>query len=323
MIQRLVQDRETTLYDGTRLIPLERYNLLKDKGEDLTHVKPVHPCFRIVAIGQLSNPSIVKSSKLNQFLNAELFTMFTIHHMEPLPLEESYSIIHHLSPLVPKSIADSLVTLSHKLNAVKKELGTIYSLRQILRTCKRLEKFPNENLHRLLERELLARFMSDEAKSRLERLLRATVDTIEPSKQDKAQKNFNRFIEASKKKIEASASSQGTHLIPKIEFYDIPLHMQILDAMYQDFSIGEHLLLVGNQGSGKNKLTDSFLERLHLPRQYIQLHRDTTVQTLTIQPTLKEGKIIWEDSPMVIAAREGHMLVIDEADKASLEVVSS
>lgn len=43
--------------------------------------------------------------------------------------------------------------------------------------------------------------------------------------------------------------------------------------MLQDFSIGEHLLLVGNQGVGKNKLTDKLLQMLNRPREYIQLHR--------------------------------------------------
>ena len=36
---------------------------------------------------------------------------------------------------------------------------------------------------------------------------------------------------------------------------------------------GEHLLLIGNQGVGKNKLADRFLQLLKLPREYIQLHR--------------------------------------------------
>ena len=55
---------------------------------------------------------------------------------------------------------------------------------------------------------------------------------------------------------------------------------------FQDFSLGEHLLLIGSQGTGKNKLTDQFLQKLQIPRQYIQLHRDTTVQSLTVQPSL-------------------------------------
>lgn len=43
--------------------------------------------------------------------------------------------------------------------------------------------------------------------------------------------------------------------------------------MLQDFVLGEHLLLVGNQGVGKNKLADRFLQLLNRPREYIQLHR--------------------------------------------------
>lgn len=126
-------------------------------------------------------------------------------------------------------------------------------------------------------------------------------------------------------------NSNFDHLIPNVEFYDIPQHIDILNAMSRDFLLGEHLLLVGNQGVGKNKLTDSFLQRhryqfnpltFRLPRQYIQLHRDTTVQSLTLQPMLKGGLLRWSDSPLVIAAREGHILVIDEADKCPLEVVS-
>ena len=41
----------------------------------------------------------------------------------------------------------------------------------------------------------------------------------------------------------------------------------------------------------------------------MQLHRDTTVQALTLSPTLKEGKVAYEDSPLIRAAREGRVLV--------------
>ena len=52
----------------------------------------------------------------------------------------------------------------------------------------------------------------------------------------------------------------------------------------------------------------------------MQLHRDTTVQSLTLSPSLKEGVVVYEDSPMIRAVEHGRMLVIDEADKAPLEV---
>lgn len=90
--------------------------------------------------------------------------------------------------------------------------------------------------------------------------------------------------------------------------------------MSRDFALGEHLLLIGNQGTGKNKLTDRFLSLSSRPREYIQLHRDTTVHSLTVQPVIERGVVRYEDSPLVKAVRHGRVLVVDEADKAPLHV---
>ena len=49
-------------------------------------------------------------------------------------------------------------------------------------------------------------------------------------------------------------------------------------------------------------------------------YRDTTVQTLTLQPTVREGVIVYEDSPLVRAVKSGHILIVDEADKAPTNV---
>lgn len=48
--------------------------------------------------------------------------------------------------------------------------------------------------------------------------------------------------------------------------------------------------------------------------------RDTTVQTLTLQPTVKDGVVKYEDSPLVQAVKYGHVLIVDEADKAPTHV---
>ena len=53
----------------------------------------------------------------------------------------------------------------------------------------------------------------------------------------------------------------------------------------------------------------------------MQLHRDTSVASLTQTPSLVDGELIWEDSPLVRALTHGRVLVLDEADKAPLEVV--
>jgi MoxR-like ATPase len=61
--------------------------------------------------------------------------------------------------------------------------------------------------------------------------------------------------------------------------------------------------------------------KIEQEREYVQVHRDTTVLSLTLAPKLAGGVVVWEDSPLVRAVQFGRVLVIDEADKAPLEVV--
>ena len=53
----------------------------------------------------------------------------------------------------------------------------------------------------------------------------------------------------------------------------------------------------------------------------MQLHRDSTVQSLTSIPVIRNGVLASEDSPLVAALQLGHVLVLDEADKAPVHVV--
>ena len=76
------------------------------------------------------------------------------------------------------------------------------------------------------------------------------------------------------------------------------------------------------QGVGKNKLVDRLLECLNAEREYMQLHRDTTLHSLTVVPNLVDGRLVYEDSRLVRAVKHGRILVVDEADKAPLEVVA-
>jgi von Willebrand factor A domain-containing protein 8 len=46
------------------------------------------------------------------------------------------------------------------------------------------------------------------------------------------------------------------------------------------------------------------------------------VASLTVQQNVIDGKLVSTPSPLVTAAKEGHVLVIDEADKAPTEVVA-
>ncbi|XGW33259.1 hypothetical protein V3C99_017601 [Haemonchus contortus] len=125
--------------------------------------------------------------------------------------------------------------------------------------------------------------------------------------------------------VPAEASETTRKLIEfvdKLQSSGDASHMSVIRDMARDIRLGAHLLLIGNQGVGKNKITDRFLHLIQRPRQYMQLHRDTTVESITMQTTVENGILRYEDSALVRAARAGHVLVIDEADKAPLHVIA-
>ncbi|RNF05748.1 putative heat shock protein HslVU, ATPase subunit HslU [Trypanosoma rangeli] len=117
-------------------------------------------------------------------------------------------------------------------------------------------------------------------------------------------------------------SEEEQAMVPYVtHFHSNPVHESIIAWLAKQYAVGNNILLIGNQGVGKNKVVDAFLARIGVPRQYIQLHRDTTVGTLTINPTVEAGRVVWSDSPLVKAVQRGHCLVVDEIDKAPVEVV--
>jgi hypothetical protein len=70
------------------------------------------------------------------------------------------------------------------------------------------------------------------------------------------------------------------------------------------------------------KFTISVFQLLRRPREYIQCHRDTTVNQLMFTTSLEGGVIKYDDSPLLRAITYGRVIIIDEADKAPEHVVA-
>ncbi|KAF4025563.1 hypothetical protein G4228_017818 [Cervus hanglu yarkandensis] len=305
VLQRLIHDRELSLYDGSRLLREDRYMRLKEElqmsDEQLQQrsIFPVHPSFRIIA---LAEPPVIGSTT-QQWLGPEFLTMFFFHYMKPLVKSEEIQVIKEMA----QSLAASLST------------------RQLLRISRRLSQYPNENLHNAVTKACLSRFLPSLARSALEKnLADAAIEISTDNSPESDLEDYKCEVSSGSLRIGAvSAPIYNAHekmKVPDVLFYDNIQHMIVMEDMLKDFLLGEHLLLVGNQGVGKNKIVDRFLHLLNRPREYIQLHRDTTVQTLTLQPSVKDGLIVYEDSPLVKAVKLGHVLVVDEADKAPTNV---
>ncbi|XP_039733144.1 von Willebrand factor A domain-containing protein 8 isoform X5 [Pteropus medius] len=331
VLQRLIHDRELSLYDGSRLLRKDRYMRLKEElqmsDEQLQKrsIFPIHPAFRIIA---LAEPPVIGSAT-QQWLGPEFLTMFFFHYMKPLVKSEEIQVIKEMVPSVPQEALDKLLSFTHRLRETQdptaQSLAASLSTRQLLRISRRLSQYPDENLHDAVTKACLSRFLPSLARSALEKnLADASIEISADNNLELESEDYKCEVASGFLRIGAvSAPIYNAHektKVPDVLFYDNIQHMVTMEDMLKDFLLGEHLLLVGNQGVGKNKIVDRFLHLLNRPREYIQLHRDTTVQTLTLQPSVKDGLIVYEDSPLVKAVKLGHVLVIDEADKAPTNV---
>ena len=323
-------------------------------------IYPIHPSFRIIAITRQPNvKSLVPGSS---WLTAETCALFHFVYVREFSKDEELAVIKALcSHASPDSLQKLLnVTIALRENSEDEVLGGLadsLSTRALLRIAKRLDAFPEDAcLYTAVHRACVSRFLPAVAKGALEQFLKeariaprqaggnvwddaaggvedATVG--DPSPPD------TRLV-FQEVPIHGASSVPGTPssivrlgsvqytvlnpvaplLVPDILFYENQRQAVTLKDMLQDWKNGDHLLLIGNQGVGKNKLADFFLQKLKLPREYIQLHRDTTVNQLTTQPSIQAGVLVFEDSPLVRAVREGYVLVIDEADKAPTHVTA-
>lgn len=218
----------------------------------------------------------------------------------------------------------NLAELLRKSNdPIVRNLSTTLSTRQLLRIAHRMSVYPpNESrAYETVQQTFLAKFLPSLPRAALENAIE-NVSISRPKSRKLSTISINvqnddlTIGSTTTKRYETKAHTK----VPDIVFFNVPQHVQLLEQLLQDFLIGNHLLLVGNQGVGKNKVADRLLQLMNRPREYIQLHRDTTVQSLTTQPSVVDGIVVYEDSPLVKAVRLGHVLVVDEADKAPTHV---
>lgn len=349
-LARLATDRELELWNGNRLVltppgaePLSleavKARLTSELGG--TVLPGIQPSFRLVATAAAAK---------GDWLDEESSTMFGFVQPNPMnPGEEAQVIagrtgcpLESLEPLLEFAAHYRRLSSDPNLSLSKsRRLGT----RQLLRMAHRLAQFPETDLHWLITRSLLVEFLPKAVRMVVLDLLRQ--NGINPAGAEGAfqyrppvvladprvEGDSLVFAEAN----EASGSAErvplfdvdqhdpeGKLLVPTMtSFYDNPDQSALLKAMAEDLHVlKEHLLLMGNQGTGKNKIVDRLLGLLRRPREYIQLHRDSTVASILQQVQLKDGQLNYLESPLVRAVRTGRIMVVDEADKASAAVTA-
>lgn len=196
---------------------------------------------------------------------------------------------------MPYGPCRALLSFADKLRDAKERsnepdyLSLTLSLRQLLRVCRRLNAYPSQSLDDLrlvLHDTLLTQFLPsscarlvdsllDESGVPAERKANAATAIDSVKAEEIRQENDRLFIGDISYPLQRPSNPE---LVPQPHFFDIPKHTATMKDMLQDVASGQkHLLLIGNQGVGKNKVVDRLLQLLQQEREYIQLHRDVRI----------------------------------------------
>ncbi|KAI9056427.1 hypothetical protein FKP32DRAFT_1599153 [Trametes sanguinea] len=328
-LARLVQDREVELWEKKRIV--RRLLNGEEPSEDLS---VAHPSFRVISTASKSLP-------LKDWLSDEHANMFFTIAAQPMSEAEEAHVL--LQTGCRPAIVNTLLKFADKYrsgttsDAVQKnrKLGT----RSLIRIARRVAKFPSDDdLHTLLSRALLAEFLPATEAMNLQNIFeecginKRTPPYYPPPELRDGELYFPpatgpQTSGARPTVIPLFNTAQdpnGASHVPHMDhFYDNSLQTGLMRDLAIDFEVlGEHLVLLGNQGVGKNKVVDRLCQLLGRPREYIQLHRDTTVNQLMFQTVLENGVIKYTDSPLLRAIKLGRVIIIDEADKAAEHVVA-
>ena len=113
-------------------------------------------------------------------------------------------------------------------------------------------------------------------------------------------------------------------LIPKMFVY-IPRKIETGNFDIDEFEIAmkesKNVLLEGPTGSGKSSLVRYYCAKNKLPYKRISLNGGATVEDLVGHYILKKGETQWVDGILTVAVRNGWVLVIDEINAASPEIL--
>ena len=99
--------------------------------------------------------------------------------------------------------------------------------------------------------------------------------------------------------------------------FDPELGKAVLSSLLDN----DRILLVGPTGSGKSSLIAQLAARLNWPVRRINLHGETSVSDFLGTHKARGGDVFYQHGILPTAMREGHMLILEELDAATPEIL--
>jgi len=325
-----------------------------------TQVVEIHPNFRIIALASPPSASSSPSSNA-WWLTEEVSALFAFHTLRINQATVLYTLFNNQSfipSLLQYEHAFRLLssTTTSVSTATSRSSIPALSLRRTLRIAKQLlYDSKGLSLERVIYQQLLLDMLSHSDQEILPSQLREVIQSENNNELMLLQQRRMSYVAPESVPVptahaQTTGSTHNDHeymeltedtlrvgsitipryqlqnnpeLIPNVSFTPVHDHLLFMERIMEvAFRGGEkHVLVIGSQGVGKNRIIESLLQMLRGERYYMQLHRDSTVSSLSVTPELEDGLIVWKDSLLVRAAIEGKWIILDEVDKAPLEVV--
>jgi MoxR-like ATPase len=268
-VARLLEDREMPLPDGTRLVNSKTYksivsemdlteNEMKERG-----IFCVHPAFRVIGTATHGFQDF-------DWFSEEVGGFFRFLQVAPMTMEEEKQLLR-LQSNCPESKLEKIIRFADKFRRISSSSGhesilaksISLSTRQLLRICKRAA-FPNSDLYRLIHSACLSQFLPHLARAALDEML-SEIGIVKRELRTLPVVLKNDHVVFGDVKINKykhiPSDVESLALIPhsttnvqsefgrNTAFFDNPTQGRVMRDLAIDFLLGEHMLLIGNQGT--------------------------------------------------------------------------
>ena len=256
-LQGFLTDREVELPDGTK------FSSRKSSENNLIDgsAAMIHPSFRVIALASTSLSA--KSSGRSAppiWLSEEAISMFSTIPL-PAPSRECLRDILRPQNAYSETELEKILDFHELLLETSEECGVEpLSVRSLLRLVQHGKVSDGHTLHDNICSCLLAELISPTQRATLESLLQTC--GIQGSKNERANKRRQERAAAMEVNVTDNQLTIGDfqmdrlgaknpELVPSPYWFDIPSHVQMIQTLLSEWSIGERsFLLLGNQGTG-------------------------------------------------------------------------
>ena len=356
VLNNLLENREIALEDGRFLLPQERYDSMTEQQRRESNLVPVHPDFRVIALGVPVPPFPGNP------LDPPLRSRFQGRRVDPAPRRGLLSAIREeWAPTLPDGIAQTLCQLSRGIYSLGQQAGdesgqdgakVAFSELMylgdagVLSSARLLEVFPQLSVQaavdRVYPRAALYTLTQIESRDMISGMLTAAGSLDDGSVSDyrvaSAVVSDDHSVSSTSVALEFVPLSGGETVMltvpggaaePVLPAVDDGTmqdhHWSLLTSMLQSHCIGNDVLIVGERGSGKTFIGQQFASALgYAPVETLFIYKDMTSRDLLQRRTTgSEKETLWQPTPLAIAVRTGRLAILDGINRLPPGTISA